>query len=363
MEQLGSVFVIGGCGLLGHHIVKHLLESTEVTHIVVFDVSTKNNRIEDIKIHYVTGSITSRNDLLNALRDAKTQVIINTASPDPLIPVPKLLEDVNITGTRNVIDCAIELGIKILVYSSSSEVVQRSYEDMHFVDETCPLPEHPVDGAVYSRTKKIGEEMVLTANGNNGLHTAAIRPCTIFGECDRVLTKHSIEMVHDGRAKFHIGNGRNLYDFIYAGNAAEAHILAAKTLLSESRSRTTIPPDRRVSGEAFFITNGDPWPFWDFTTAVSVDLEKPIGPKDIWHIQLGIAVFFVKIVEWVTWTLTLGGSPSITANMIKYTAQKRTFSIAKARERLGYRPRVDMKEGIKRAVGWHLSNSPRDKST
>ena len=73
--------------------------------------------------------------------------------------------------------------------------------------------------------------------GQNGLLTTAIRLCTIFGEGDRVLTKHMVEIAQNGRAKYHVGNGKNLYDFIYAENAAEGHVLAAKKLLEASQAK------------------------------------------------------------------------------------------------------------------------------
>lgn len=363
MRDLGSVFVTGGCGLLGYHIVKFLVESGDATSITVFDVSTKFNRIEDPIVEYVTGSITSRDDVRNALQKSKAKVIFNTASPDPLVPVPKVLEAVNIDGTKIIIGCAIELGVKILVHTSSSEVVQKSYDDMIWADETWPILENPVDGSVYSRTKKVGEELALEANGKNGLHTTALRPCTLFGECDRVLTKHAVEMAEDGRARFRVGTGKNLYDFVYAGNAAEGHILGAKKLLEESNSKVPTKDSTRVSGEAFFLPNGDPRPFWDFSRTVSEKIGKPLADKDIWTLPLGVVCFFAKIFEWITWIVTFGGQPSITTKMLKYTVQVRTFDISKAKQRLGYEPRVSMEEGIRRAVEWHLSNSARAKKS
>lgn len=362
MGDLGSVFVIRGCGLLRHHIVKYLLDSDVATNITVFDVSTKNNRYHDSKVEYITGSITSKDDVLSALRRTNTKVIINTASPDPLVPNPRLLEEVNITGTHNVLGCAMELDIRILVYTFSSEVVQRSYDDIIMANETWPLPENPVDGAVYSKTKKIGEELVLKANGQNGLLTTAIRLCTLFGEGDRVLTKHSVEMARDGRAKYQIGTGKNLYDFIYAGNAAEGHVLAAKKLLEASRAKEPIPPELRVDGEAFFMTNDDPWPFWNFTRFVASEISEPITDSKIWVIPLGVVCFFLTILEWFTWIVTFGGQLSITVNMLKYTAEVRTFDISKVKKRLGFRPRMDMKEGIRRAIAWHLAEEQKHMS-
>jgi len=340
--------------LLGHHVVKYLLESDEATSITVFDVSTSSNRYYDSKVEYITESITSKNELILALKRTNAKVIINTASPDPLVPISHLLEEVNIAGTQNVLDCAMECNIKILFHTSSSEVVQTSYNDIIMANETLPPHHGPVNGAVYSKTEKIGEELVLNANGQIGLLTTAIRLCTLFGEEDRVLTRHAIEMARDGRAKHHIGTGKNLYDFIYAGNAAEGHVLAARKLLEASRAEEPVPPELRVDGEAFFITNDEPWPFWGFTRFVASEVGRPIADEDTWIIPLGVACFVVKILEWIVWVRSWGRWLSVTGNILRYTTQVRTFDIGKARKRLGYCPGVDMKEGIRRAVAWYL---------
>jgi len=99
MGDLGSLFVVGGCGLLGHHIVRCLLESGDAKSITVFGISTKNSRYSDPKVKYIIGSITSKEDVLSALKKTKATVITNTASSDSKVPVSRLLEEVNITGT------------------------------------------------------------------------------------------------------------------------------------------------------------------------------------------------------------------------------------------------------------------------
>ncbi|KAF2837381.1 putative sterol-4-alpha-carboxylate 3-dehydrogenase, decarboxylating [Patellaria atrata CBS 101060] len=352
--SLGSVLVIGGCGLLGHHIVKYLLESGEATSITVFDISTKFNRYPGV--HYINGSIASIEDISSALKESKAETIFNTASPDPLTASKRMLENVNIVGTQNVLDCAMEYGIKVLVHTSSSEVVQNSYDDMIWIKESSPLPESPVDGSVYAKTKQVGENLVLKANGTNGLLTVAIRLCTIFGEGDRILMPHIVELARSGRARYHIGTGKNLYDFIYAGNAAEGHVLAAGKLVDASLSQGA-KRKNKVDGEAFFMTNGDPWPFWDFSRSVAREIGRPIADKEIWRIPLVLVYFFLSIFEWVYWVVTMGGQPRVTYRMLRYTVQVRTFDITKAKERLGYRPRISMEEGLRRTVSCHIASS------
>lgn len=227
IQGLGNVLIIGGCGLLGHHIVKFLVDNGKIAReIAVFDISVKQNRFHGVE--YIAGDL-SQKDVVSALfKRTDPNVVINVASPDAMAPEKSAFARCNIVGVRNIIECAQEQGVRVLVHSSSSEVIQNSYYDMIWATEKWPVQENPVNGSIYAKTKAIGEGLVLAANRQRGLLTTAIRLCTLLGEGDRVLTRHFIELGRKGTIKFQIGHGRNLYDFIYAGNAAEGHLLAAK---------------------------------------------------------------------------------------------------------------------------------------
>jgi sterol-4alpha-carboxylate 3-dehydrogenase (decarboxylating) len=223
---LGNVIVIGGCGLLGHHVVRYLLEhGSKPTEISVFDISTKRNRLSGI--NYITGDLSAKSDVLTAFDRVKPNVIINTALPDAMTPNKEVFWRCNVTGVQNIIECAQQHGIRVLIHTSSSEVVQDGYKDLLFVTEEAPVLESPVFGSVYAKTKAISEELVLKANQQGGLLTCALRLTTLMGEGDVVITKHFIELGKSGKIKFQVGTGKNKYNFVYAGNAAEAHVLAA----------------------------------------------------------------------------------------------------------------------------------------
>ncbi|KAF1844458.1 putative sterol-4-alpha-carboxylate 3-dehydrogenase, decarboxylating [Cucurbitaria berberidis CBS 394.84] len=357
---LGRVFVTGGCGLLGFHIVKFLVENGHSPNdIFVFDISTKNNRFSN-GVTYITGDIGSKSDVGSALDQAKPSVIINTASPDAIRPGRALFERCNILGVQNVIECAQERGIRVLVHTSSSEVAQDGYHDLVWLKEV-PVLDNPVDGSVYARSKAIGETIVLGANRQKGLLTTAIRLTTMMGENDMILTKHFLDLGKSGKIKFQIGQGRNLYDFIYGGNAAECHILAAQALLriAQSDKHALENEEKRVDGESFNLSNGDPWPFWQAARFVCKEGGYPIAEEDVWKMPIGVLSFFMVIWESIYWLLTLGGTPPVTLKMMKYTAQRRTFDITKAKERLGYVPRVSVAEGFRRGVHWHLAREKK----
>lgn len=85
---------------------------------------------------------------------------------------------VNVDGTKAVIDAAVSVGIRKLVFTSSAGVIFNG-GDIVNVDERLPYPDVPLDA--YNDSKAKAEEVVLEANGKGGLLTVALRPAGIFG--------------------------------------------------------------------------------------------------------------------------------------------------------------------------------------
>ena len=103
----------------------------------------------------------------------------------------------------------------------------------------------------------------------------------------------------------------------------------------------------QVSGQCFFITNGEPIYFWDFLRAMWKELghENPtrrIVVPSVVGLSLGTAN------EWSSWLM--GREPGFTRERVYYYNTHRWFNIEKARRVLGYEPDVGIEEGIKRTV-------------
>jgi hypothetical protein len=69
-----------------------------------------------------------------------------------------------------------------------------------------------------------GEQLVLDANSAS-LAVVALRPSGIFGEGDTVMVPTFVRQAKAGKMKYIIGNGKNVWDFTYVGNVAQAHVL------------------------------------------------------------------------------------------------------------------------------------------
>ncbi len=147
--SLGKVLVVGGCGFLGHHIVKLIVKQHPQTQIAVLDLRTVSNRHSSPTVSYHDGDITDVDAMRALFAEIKPDAVIHTASPHFNLP-PQIHDKVNVDGTNNLLRAAQESGVKAFVYTSSAGVVLGPARELVNADETWPLvtgdaqPEHYV---------------------------------------------------------------------------------------------------------------------------------------------------------------------------------------------------------------------------
>ena len=356
-QPLGSVLVVGGCGFLGHHVVKQIISlKLPQTRVSVLDISIDRYRMASVS--YYRGDITSSEDVRRVYQETTPQVIIHTVSPVVDSHNAASYHRVNVLGTRVLLDEAQHMGFtKAFVYTSSMSVIHNGYADLVMADESMPVLLGSAQPNLYNLSKSIAENLVLDANRKHGnMTTCAIRPTSMVGEGDVQLLPALLRAYEEGKTKFQLGKNRNLFDFVSVRNAAHAHILAAQKLVSSSTTERLIGEDK-VDGEAFLITNDEPYFFWDFTHAVWAAAGDKTKPEEIWVIPVRLGLFIAGFVELIFWILFWGSrEPNLTRLKIRYSAMTRTFNIQKAKSRLGYKPVVSMAEAIKEGVEWYQSN-------
>lgn len=344
MGDIDSVLLIGGAGFLGLHLIEQFSRVTPRPKIHVFDVRplpevlSKQFTFDPKDISFYKGDLTSPEDIEKAIQESGSNVVVHSASPMHG-NTQQVYELVNVKGTRNVIDVSKRCGVKAFVYTSSAGVIFNGQE-VHNADETWPIPEVPMDG--YNETKAAAEAMVLEANDpSNGFLTVALRPAGIFGPGDRQLVPGLRAVAKLGQSKFQLGDNNNLFDWTYAGNVADAHVLAAQKLLDPTTSG-------KVSGETFFITNDSPAYFW----ALARTVWKADGhvDKSVIVLKRPVAIFAGYLSQFFSGLL--GKEPGLTPFRVKIVCATRYHNISKAKELLGYEPKVDIEDGISRTLAW-----------
>lgn len=343
-EEVKSVLLIGGAGFLGLHLIQQFYDMASKPEICVFDVRPLPEKLskqftfnpDDIK--FFKGDLTSEDSVTEAIKLTSANVVVHAASPMHGGEA-SIYELVNVKGTRNILDVCKKMKVSTFVYTSSAGVIFNG-QDVHNADETWPIPEVPMDA--YNETKAIAEDMVLKANDpENGFYTVALRPAGIFGPGDRQLVPGLRTVAKLGQSKFQIGDNNNLFDWTYAGNVADAHVLAAKKLLNpETRDN--------VAGETFFITNDTPAYFWALARTVwkadnHIDKHVIVLKRPVAILAGYLSEFFSKL---------LGKEPGLTPFRVKIVCAYRYHNISKAKKYLGYKPRVDIEQGIMNTLAW-----------
>lgn len=330
--QRESYLVIGGSGFLGRTLVDALL-LRGVLNVRVLDL---NQTYENDRVEFMIG------DVRNVDHVKAACVGIDTVFHVASLTVPLMRwEDyhaVNVKGTDHVVEACLACGVSKLIYTSTGSVVFDG-NDIKGGDENMEIPKRHLDP--YSASKAMAERIVIEANGKKNVNrrsllTTAIRPHAMFGPRDTHFIAQLIAKAREGDITHFVGDGQNLCDFTFVGNAVHAHLLAADRL-----ALPNLPP----AGNCYFITNGEPRPFWAFIGDVLSEMGC-VGPTK--SISFRIAYAFACVVEFLHWLLSpfVNTRPSVTRHMVCVMACNLWFSHAKATRDLGYRPIVRLEDGL-----------------
>jgi len=252
--------------------------------------------------------------------------------------------DINVKGTENVLNAALEQGVKALVYTSSVAVIVDG-SDINGGDESMPYPDKHLDHA--SATKALAEKLVVECNGrvnhrgSGELYTCCIRPEMVFGPGDNHFVPQLLDKAREGEITHMIGDGSNLVDFTYVDNVVLAHLLASEHLVEGSPAL----------GQVYFITNGEARPFWDFLTAIFDGMGYPPPTKAIGQrLAYGTAFVLEKAGGMLKYFMNF--RPKLTRQLVFNMSMNHYFSHAKATKEIGYTPVVSLDLGIERTMDW-----------
>lgn len=249
---------------------------------------------------------------------------------------------VNDGGTRHVIAACQQHAVPRLVYVSSASCV---YEGHDIVNGDESLPYARSSQAPYADSKISAERRVLAADGEGGVRTTAIRPHVVFGPGDTRFLPAVLDKARAGKLKLGVGWQEKLSDFTYIDNLIDGLLLADDNLASETPS---------AGGQAYFITNGEPREFFAFIGQVLDRLGlPPIRGKVPFALAYSVAAIKERLDALKGGEM--GPEDGVTRFAVRYMCTHHYFSVAKAARDLGYRPGVDLDEGIARTCA-HLTS-------
>jgi len=221
---MSKVLITGGAGLIGIGVCRLLAEQGQAVRLL--DTA---KRIESAKallpesIETQTGSIMQPRDVMQAMtgcdRVAHLAAMVGVARTERM---PRECLDINIEGTRHVLDAAMTLGISKFVFASSSEVYGEPTSN--------PISEsHATQGkTVYGISKLAGEEFTKAAGWQGGLPWTILRLFNVYGpwQSRQFVVPLFVDAVRRGEAPVVFGDGRQSRGFAYIDDTAHGVIRA-----------------------------------------------------------------------------------------------------------------------------------------
>ena len=316
-----NFLVTGGAGFIGSHLSERLLKSghsvwafDDLNHF--YDPKFKRRNIREVQalakpFEFVQGDITDRAALDEIFSSVKFDQVIHLAARAgvrPSLEEPALYQRVNVEGTVNVLEAARLHGVKKITIASSSSV--------YGVNAKVPFSESdPIFSAIspYAASKLACEALGHVYHHIYGLDVAMLRFFTVYGPRQRPdLAIHKFaHLIRHGKTIPVFGDGRTARDYTYITDIVDGVLACTQ---------------RTFGFEVFNLGESQ-----TVTLSQLIELlEKSLGQRAILDRQ----------------PPQPGDVPITFAD------------ISKAREQLGYQPRVKIADGIPLFVDWFRKNNP-----
>ena len=321
------VLVTGGTGFTGSALCRRLAQDGHTVIALDNKPGLFDDELRSLGVQIELGSVADK-----ALVDRLTagcQRVYHLAAAFRLVNLgKKAYYDINVNGTRWVMEAALKHKVERVVYCSTQGV----HGDVRRPPGNEESPIAPAD--YYQQTKWEGE-IVAREYLDKGLWVSIVRPTAIYGPGDPERFFMIFKRVVKGRFVF-LGDGSTHYHPVYIDNLVDAFILASET--------------DAARGQSYIIADERSLPIRELVKEVG----KAIGVKvKLTHLPFWPAYIFAGAVELAF--KPLPAEPPIFRRRVDWFRQNRSFDISKARRDLNYRPRVDIPTGLQRTGEWYRS--------
>jgi dihydroflavonol-4-reductase len=322
-----KALVTGGTGFLGAHIVRALLEAGHDVR-VLRRASSRTDLIADLPIEHALGDVTEPESLRAAMQDC-TWVFHTAAVADYWRAQRAKMYQVNVEGTRNMLQAARVAGVQRVIFTSSAAAIGLR-ADGKPSDESVAF-NLPPSRFPYGHSKALAEQEVAKAV-ESGLSVVTLNPSVIFGPGDLNLISGSL-IAEPARGLVPPFYPVGAVTAIDVRDVAQAHLAAA---------------ERGASGERYILGAQDATYRELFATICEiVGVRAPRLP-----LPKALATLLAYIVGALS---RLGIKLPVNADQIWLSAQRVLFDSSKARAAFGA-PRISLRQSLEDTYQWYVQH-------
>jgi oxidoreductase len=329
-EPGDACLITGATGFIGGRLAERLVKDGRRVRCLA-RATSDTSRLDKLDVELVVGDLTDAGSLAGAVEGCRHVVHCGALVSD-WAPVEEIRR-INVAGTRNVLEAAVDASVQRFVHVSSTDVY--GYPGGVAVDETHTATRFR---NWYAQTKLEAEAEVRRAASAHALEAVILRPATVYGP-GSVEVVGEIAKAIRRRNMLLIGGGRAVAGLVYVDNVVDATVLALR--------------HEAAPGQAFNVSDGLPTTWREFTD----DLAGGLGcPRVRWSMPYGLANAIGFSLEH-GYRLLRGATPFdlpplLSRQAVHVLGRNQDFSNRKARELLGWEPRVGYADGLAATLAW-----------
>jgi dihydroflavonol-4-reductase len=239
-----KIFITGATGFIGSYLAERLAGTAHEMICLVRDADKAQN-LKTLGATLVTGDVTDKRSILTGMADCDW--VIHLANIYSFWERREsIFKEVNVEGTRNVLECALELGIPKVLHVSTMAAYGKPAE-LPFTEET---PAGPEQFSAYARSKYEGDLIAWDLYKEKGLPLVVLYPGPVLGKGDTQFTGQLIKRLVQGRQPA-LAFPNTITTYVHARDVAEAIVRAAEK--EDNIGEKYLLGNERLTSQEFFI--------------------------------------------------------------------------------------------------------------
>jgi nucleoside-diphosphate-sugar epimerase len=318
------VLVTGATGFTGSHLCRRLINDGFSVRALIRN-SNRGRELRDRGIETVLGDIRDRQSLARALEGIDSVYHLAAVYRKENVSRQEMFQ-IHVQGTRTLLDGSIEAGVQRFIHCSTTGV-HGDIKDPPANEESPFAP-----GDSYQQSKAEGERVVLEYIRQKRLPIVVVRPGGIYG-CGDLRFLKLFKAINTGRFAM-IGSGEVRNQLVYIDDLIDGIVLCATS--------------EKAIGNVYILTGNEPATLNQLAHTIAEVLDVCPTARRIPFAPVYLAGLVCEMI-----CKPLGIDPPLHRRRVKFFSNMRWFDISKAREHLGYQPKIDLRTGIGRTAKWY----------
>jgi nucleoside-diphosphate-sugar epimerase len=277
----------------------------------------------------VPGDVRSPDSLARLFEGARGGTVFHCAGVIHPTRGTKQFYEVNVAGTKNLLEAAQRAGVRRFVHVSSNSPIGCNPGPTDVFDESAPY--HPY--MHYGRSKMLAE---LAVKGAKDLETVIIRPPWFYGPNQPARQTTFFTMIRTGKVPL-VGNGENRRSMAYVDNICQGLLLCESVAAAR--------------GQTYWIADQRPYSMNEIISTIEEVMER-----DFAVVPARKRLRLPSLASEVAWLAdkSLQGLGLYQQKLHVLSEMNKTIActVEKAERELGYRPEIALAEGMRRSMQW-----------